>query len=46
MIGAFGMIYSWPLAFAGLGLLVLSIFAWAFEGAGGYHIVLTGGDEA
>src|SRR5690606_28728645 len=32
MIGAFGMLYSIALAFVGLGIVVLSIFAWAFEG--------------
>jgi len=45
IVGAFGMLYSVPVAFVGLAIVVLSIFAWAFEGVGGYYII-PGGEEA
>ncbi len=44
-IGSAGMIYSIPLAWAMLVVLILSILAWAFEGVGGYHII-PGGEDA
>lgn len=36
--GAYGLLYSTALAFAGLGVIFLSILGWAFEGVGGYTI--------
>ncbi len=41
LIGGLGFASSHPpVAFAGLGLLVVSIYLWALEGPGGYHIHL------
>lgn len=37
-VGAYGLLYSTPVAVAGLVLSILSIIGWAFEGVGGYTI--------
>ncbi len=38
MIGGYGAIYSLWLGLLGLSIILISVYAWAFEGVGGEHI--------